>query len=76
MKHRLDITIILLVIFLLAQFIGIAILYKYIDPIKSTETGKMEFKELPIGERPTVNENYSYLPIMIMVLVGTGSIYL
>ncbi|MFH0701073.1 MAG: presenilin family intramembrane aspartyl protease [Candidatus Woesearchaeota archaeon] len=72
MKHRLDITILLLVIFLLAQFIGIAILYKYIDPVKSTETGKMEFKELPIGERPQVNENYSYLPIMIMVLVGTG----
>lgn len=72
MKHRLDITILLLIIFLLAQFIGIAILYKYIDPVKTSETGKMEFKELPIGERPQMNENYSFFPIMIIVLIGTA----
>lgn len=71
MKHSLSITMVLLMAFLLAQFIGIAILYKYIDPQKSLETGKTEFKELPIGERPQMNEQFSYIPIMIVVLIGT-----
>lgn len=71
MKHRLDITILLLVIFLLAQFLGIAILYKYIDVDKSVVLGNTQFKELPLGERPEVNEQYSYLPIMITIIIGT-----
>jgi len=71
MKHRLDITILLMVIFLLAQFVGIAILYQYIDQQKSAEAGKIEFKALPLGERPEMEESTSYLPIMIIILVGT-----
>jgi presenilin-like A22 family membrane protease len=71
MKHRLDITILLLTIFLLAQFLGIAILYKYIDVDKSVALGNTQFKELPLGERPEVNEQYSYLPIMITIILGT-----
>ena len=69
-------TIILLGIFLLAQFIGIAVLYKYIDPAKSAATGKVEFKELPIGERPPVEEKTSFLPIIIAILIGTGFLLL
>ena len=69
-------TVILLVIFLLAQFIGIAVLYKYIDPAKSAATGKVEFKELPIGERPPVEEKTSFLPIIIAILIGTGFLLL
>ncbi len=71
MKHNLTITTILLVIFLLSQFLGIAIVYNYIDVEKSMETGKTEFEALPIGERPQMDEQYSYLPIMLMVIVGT-----
>jgi len=71
MKHRLDITLLLLTIFLLAQFLGIAILYKYIDVDKSVTLGTTQFKALPLGERPEVNEQYSYLPIMITVIIGT-----
>lgn len=71
MKHSLSITLIILGIFLLAQFIGLGILYKYIDPIKSQETGKTEFKDLPIGERPPVDERTSFIPVIIAVIIGT-----
>ncbi len=72
MKHTFKITIVLLTIFLLAQFVGIAALYKYIDPLKTSETGETTFKELPIGERPPINEEISYLPIILAILIGTG----
>ncbi len=71
MKHSLSITLIILGIFLLAQFIGLGILYKYIDPVKSQETGETEFKDLPIGERPPVDERTSFIPVIIAVIIGT-----
>ncbi|MDO8656389.1 MAG: presenilin family intramembrane aspartyl protease [Nanoarchaeota archaeon] len=71
MKHSLHITFIILGIFLLAQFIGLGVLYNYIDPAKSQETGETEFKDLPIGERPPVDENTSFIPVIIAVIIGT-----
>ncbi|OGZ66612.1 MAG: hypothetical protein A2822_03245 [Candidatus Staskawiczbacteria bacterium RIFCSPHIGHO2_01_FULL_41_41] len=76
MKHNITMTIILLSTFLLAQFIGIAILYNYIDVSKSAETGKTEFKDLPLGERPPVQEKTSFIPIIIAILIGTGFLFL
>ncbi len=76
MKHSLSITLIILGIFLLAQLIGIGILHRYIDPAKSAETGKTEFKDLPIGERPPVEESTSFIPIIIALLIGTGILLL
>ncbi len=76
MKHSLSMTIIMLATFLLAQFIGIAILYNYIDPLKSLETGETEFKDLPIGERPPVEEKTSFFPIVVAILIGTGILLL
>lgn len=76
MKHSMPMMIILLATFLLAQFIGIGILYNYIDTTKSAETGKTEFKDLPIGERPPVDEGTSFLPIIIAILLGTGLLFL
>ena len=76
MKHTFKITIILLIIFLLAQFIGIAALYQYIDPVKTEETGETTFKELPIGERPPIDEKVSYLPLLLAILIGTGFLLL
>lgn len=76
MKHSAVMTIILLATFLLAQFIGIAILYNYIDPVKSGETGKTEFKDLPIGERPPVEEKTSFFPIIVAILIGTAILFL
>ncbi len=71
MKHSLHITLIILGIFLVAQFIGLAVLYNYIDSAKSQETGKTEFKDLPIGERPLVEENTSFIPVIIAIIIGT-----
>ena len=76
MKHTFKITIVLLTIFLLAQFVGIAALYKYIDPVKTSETGETAFKELPVGERPPIDEKTSYLPIILAILIGTGLLLL
>ncbi len=76
MKHNLSVTLILLLTFLLAQFIGLFILYQYIDPAKSIETGKTSFKELPIGERPPVEEKTSYVWVIISILIGTGVLLL
>jgi presenilin-like A22 family membrane protease len=76
MKHSLKITIIMLTIFLLAQFIGIGIIYNYIDTGKSLETGETVFKELPIGERPPVEEGTSFIFIILAVLIGTGLLLL
>lgn len=76
MKHSIKITIILLLFFLLAQFIGIGIIYKYIDPTKTAETGETVFKELPVGERPPIEEKTSYIPIALAILIGTGILLL
>jgi len=76
MKHGVKITIILLAIFLLAQFIGIAALHQSIDTEKTLETGKTTFEELPFGERPPIEEDTSYLPIVLAILIGTGLLFL
>ena len=56
MKHSFKITILLLILFLLAQFLGLGILNQYIDQEKTLAEGKTIFKELPIGERPPLEE--------------------
>lgn len=72
MKHTFPIFLILLGGFLVAQFLGLAILNQYIDPIQSKATGETEFKDLPLGERPELAEETSYVPVMIAILMGTG----
>ncbi len=76
MKHNLKITLVILITFLLAQFLGIGVLYKYIDTDKSLKEGKTTFKELPIGERPPVEEQTSFLPIILVIIIGTGILLL
>jgi|TARA_Y100000034_G_scaffold130350_1_gene188665 presenilin-like A22 family membrane protease len=72
MKHNVKITLLLLFIFLFAQFIGLGVIYNYIDPVKSTETGKTEFQDLPLlGERPEVDVGYSWIHIMFIIILGT-----
>ncbi len=76
MKHSLGITGLIIFIFLLAQFLGLGILVKYIDPAKSTEEGKTIFKDLPYGERPQVEERTSFIPVILAILLGTGILLL
>ncbi len=71
MKHTLNITLILLGIFLLTQYLGIAIIYNYVDWAQTAETGITSFQALPVGERPQFAEQTSYLPVLLMVIIGT-----
>jgi len=65
MKHSVKITIILLLTFLITQFIGLSVVYNYIDFENN------EFKELPIGERPEFEQETSYLPVIVAIIIGT-----
>ncbi len=76
MKHSFKITALLLLFFLLAQFLGLAILNQYIDQEKTLAEGKTIFKELPIGERPPLEERTSYFPVILAILIGTGLLWL
>lgn len=72
MKHSLSVTIILLALFLAAQFIGLAIVYKYIDQDKTATEGTIIFKELPIGERPPLEEKTSFVSVILAIIIGTA----
>jgi len=71
MKHSTKITLILLTIFFITQFFGLAVIHNYIDQPATLEAGETIFKELPIGERPDIAEETSYVPIILIVLFGT-----
>jgi len=71
MKHNLKPTIILLSFFLIAQFIGIFVLYNSIDFAQSQESGVTIFKELPVGERPPIEEQNAYWSIIGAIIIGT-----
>ena len=76
MKHTLWMTALLLGMFLLAQFLGLAFVYQYIDQEQSAVMGETVFKELPFGERPPLQEETSFLPIALIILIGTGLLLL
>ncbi|MBT5924177.1 hypothetical protein HOH30_00455 [Candidatus Woesearchaeota archaeon] len=71
MKHSRKVTLLLLLLFILAQCIGIGILYKYIDVDKSAETGETTLKDGPYGERPQLEETTSYIYVMLAIIIGT-----
>ena len=61
MKHNIKITIILVLLFLLAQLVGLKIVDNYGD------------RDLPLGiERPEIEEDISYIPLMFAILIATG----
>jgi presenilin-like A22 family membrane protease len=66
MKHTLKVTSILTVLFLLSHFIGLFIVSEYVN-----------MGDLPYGiERPEIEENTSYVPIIIAVLLASGIFFL
>ncbi len=65
MKHTLRITLILVILFLLAQIIGLIITNRYLE------------KNLPYNiERPNIKKETSFFPILTIVLIATFIIYL
>jgi len=72
MKHTLKITIILVIVFLLAQLIGLAVTNEYIDHKKTEETGNVTWVSLPGNiSRPDVEEGVAFTSILGAILVGT-----
>ena len=70
MKHRLNITIFLLLIFLMAHLIGLTIINNYLP--KKTSTGEIIEKELPLKiERPEIEEKTSFITIFIIIIFST-----
>lgn len=76
MKHSLKITLILLVFFLLSQVVGLVVVNQYIDKQQTAVTGEIVYKELPIGDRPPLEKETSFIPLFIMLLVGTAVLLL
>ena len=76
MKHSTTVTLILLFIFILAQYVGLAVTNEYIDVERSTETGEIVFVDLPVGERPDLDAKTSFITIIFAILIGTGILLL
>lgn len=69
MKHSFQITLVLVCMFLLAQFIGLSVIEHYIDRTSGVPT----YNALPYGlEPPPIDENYGWIFITVGVLIGTG----
>lgn len=72
MKHNLNITGILIGIFILSQIIGLVVTNQYLDYNTSLESGNETFKELPFNtQRPQIEQSSSFLWIMGAVIIGT-----
>src|SRR3989344_2035616 len=71
MKHKLNVTLILLFIFLASHLIGLLVINKYL-PKEIPSTGEIIEKELPLNiERPVVEEKTSYITISIIIVLST-----
>ncbi|MBI4151780.1 hypothetical protein HY496_02315 [Candidatus Woesearchaeota archaeon] len=76
MKHSFKVILVLLLLFILIQYVGIAVLQKYVNEPLSEEQGEVVFEELPFGERPPLDEETSYVTMLLAVLLGTGLAFL
>ncbi len=78
MKHNFTTTLILVGIFLLAQGIGLLVVNHYIDRPQTQAAHDVVYTALPYGfERPAVeNKSYSFVSIIISVLIGTVVLFL
>lgn len=81
MKHKLNIIVYLIIIFFLAQLIGLAIINEYIDIKKTAETGEtviIEEQYNITGVQPPEiqNESTSFVYIVVAVIVGTALVLL
>ncbi|MFH1396880.1 MAG: presenilin family intramembrane aspartyl protease [archaeon] len=70
MKHTLQVTLFLVVMFFLAQIIGLAVINEYIDHKTTTETGEIAFTELPYGlERPEIEQGTAFIFYLTFAIV-------
>ncbi|MBN2567038.1 hypothetical protein JXB02_03055 [Candidatus Woesearchaeota archaeon] len=72
MKHTPSITAVLILVFFVAQVTGLIVTASYVDAEATIASGEIVAKALPGGiERPEVDHDYTWLYIIIAVLIGT-----
>ena len=72
MKHTLKITLLLVLIFFVAQVIGLSVTNEYIDHKATEISGNVTFEALPYNlERPEIEESSSYIYLLVAIIVGT-----
>lgn len=81
MKHTVEITLLLVLIFIAAQVAGLFVISNYIDIYASKETGATVVKEgayniTGITPPPVTDESSSWIYIMGAVLIGTALVLL
>jgi len=77
MKHSLKITLFLVLIFIISQAIGLLVVNQYIDHQALHETGNVTYVDLPYDvQRPEVEEQTSFIYIILGVLIGTALVLL
>jgi len=81
MKHSMKITIILILIFFTSQAFGLFTVNKFIEPGVNETTGEVyiNYPDTVLGEVPEFEEDektYSFIPLMVMVLLGTLLIFI
>ena len=73
MKHTVKVTAILLGLFILTQLIGLTIIQAYINPEASQESKEVVYQSLPYNlETPEIEQQTSFIYIMIAILIGTA----
>jgi len=71
MKHNLNITIILVILFLCAQFIGLLVTNLSIDKELTEQTGQTSWITLPLGlERPDLGETNTQQIIQLAIIIA------
>jgi len=80
MKHTVKVTLILIALFFVAQAIGLFTVNKYIE-VEIGEDGKAKILHgaTVVGEQPDLNQDeksYTFIMIVIMVLIGTGLLFI
>ncbi len=73
MKHNLTVTLSLVLLFLIAQMVGLVTVSRYIDIKATSETGITQvYNEKYIIAPPEIEESTSFIYIILAVLFGTG----
>ncbi|MBW3015008.1 hypothetical protein KY330_01160 [Candidatus Woesearchaeota archaeon] len=77
MKHTLKVTLVLILIFVASQVTGLLITKNYLDYEKTIETGNITWTKLPYDiERPEIEQETSFIWIILAILLGTGLVLL
>lgn len=71
MKHNINVTVFLLLLFFVSQLVGLTLMSLAGD-VKVSETGQVfEYRTTALGERPDLNPKESFFSMVIVIAVGT-----